>query len=158
MPEQKKSLPSRKSSVSLREVTAETVRTILRLKVTPEQEQFVASNAISIAQAYFQRERAWFRAIYADDTPVGFLMLYDDPQEPEYFLWRFMIDAQYQGMGFGKQALDLLVAHVRTRPGATHLGTSCVPKPGGPCPFYEQYGFRYTGDEDEGELVMRLEL
>jgi diamine N-acetyltransferase len=158
MPEEIKLLPNRKSPVSLREVTAETVREILRLKVTPEQEQFVASNAVSIAQAYFQRERAWFRAIYAGEAPVGFLMLYDDPVEPEYFLWRFMIDAQYQGMGFGKQALDLLVEHVRTRPGATHLGTSCVPKPGGPCPFYERYGFTYTGEEDEGELVMRLPL
>ncbi|MFN2194738.1 MAG: GNAT family N-acetyltransferase [Anaerolineales bacterium] len=150
--------PNRMSPVSLREVTAETVRTILRLKVTPEQEQFVASNAVSIAQAYFQREQAWFRAIYAGETPVGFLMLYDDPAEQEYFLWRFMIDAQYQGLGFGKQALDLLVAHVRTRPGATHLGTSCVPKPGGPGPFYERCGFTYTGEEDEGELVMRLAL
>jgi diamine N-acetyltransferase len=150
--------PGRESLVSLREVTAETVRSIVGLKVLPEQEQFVAPNGLSISQAYFQREQAWFRAIYAGDTPVGFLMLYDDPEEPEYFLWRFMIDAHYQGLGFGKRALDLLVAHVRTRPGATSLGTSCVPKPGGPCPFYERYGFKYTGEEDDGELVMRLEL
>jgi diamine N-acetyltransferase len=150
--------PERESPVSLREVTAETVRSIVALKVLPEQEQFVAPNGLSISQAYFQREQAWFRAIYAGDTPVGFLMLYDDPEEPEYFLWRFMIDARYQGLGFGKRALDLLVAYVRTRPGATALGTSCVPKPGGPCPFYERYGFKYTGEEDDGELVMRLEL
>lgn len=144
--------------VRLCEINKETLRSILNLKVHPEQEQFVASNAVSIAQAYFERERAWFRAIYADDRPVGFLMLYDDPDEPEYFLWRFMIDARYQKMGFGRQALELLVQHVRTRPGAAWLGTSCVPAEGGPGPFYERCGFRYTGEEDEGELVMRLEL
>lgn len=149
---------TRDARVSLREVTKENLRTILKLKVHPEQEQFVAPNAVSVAQAYFDREVAWFRAIYADDTPVGFLMLYDDPHEPEYFLWRFMIDARYQKLGFGWRALELLVDYVRSRPGASWLGTSCVPEEGGPGPFYERFGFRYTGEEDEGELVMRLEL
>lgn len=149
---------SRSSQVSLRAISKETLRTILNLKVHPEQEQFVAPNAVSVAQAYFDRERAWFRAIHADDTPVGFLMLYDDPDEPEYFLWRLMIDARYQKMGFGRRALDLLVAHVRTRPGAQFLYTSCVPAEGGPGPFYERYGFVYTGEQEGEELVMRLDL
>jgi diamine N-acetyltransferase len=144
--------------VNLREVTRETARQIMRLQVTPEQEKFVAPNAISIAQAYFDREHAWFRAIYAGETPVGFLMLYDDPQKAEYFLWRFMIDARFQGLGYGWRAMELLVEHVRSRPGAKTLGVSCVPEAGGPCPFYERLGFRYTGEEDEGELVMRLDL
>jgi diamine N-acetyltransferase len=69
------------SEVSLREVTAGTVRAICRLDVSEEQKHFVAPNAVSIAQAYFE-PKAWFRAIYADDTPVGFLMLYDDPDKP----------------------------------------------------------------------------
>ena len=77
-----------------------------------EQEQFVAPNSVSIAQAYFARERAWFRAIYADETPVGFLMLEDNPYKSEYFLWRLMIDGRFQRMGFGRRALALLIAHV----------------------------------------------
>lgn len=147
-----------KAVVTLREVTAETVRAICDLKVAAHQRNFVAPNAISIAQAYFARENAWFRAIYADETPVGFLMLDDDPAAQEYGLWRFMIDERYQGQGYGKAALELLIAHVRTRPGATELFTSCVPGQGSPCPFYEQMGFVYTGEEDDGELVMRLAL
>ncbi len=146
------------ATVALRQVTAETVRAICNLSVTPDQQQFVAPNAVSIAQAYFQRETAWFRAIYADDTPVGFLMLYDDPTERRYFLWRFMIDARYQRLGFGGRALAAVVAYVRTRPGATQLLVSCVPAADGPCPFYERHGFRFTGDEAHGELVMRLSL
>ena len=50
----------------------------------------VAPNAASLAQAHFS-ENAWLRAIYADDTLVGFVMLYDAPDEQEYFLWRYMI-------------------------------------------------------------------
>ncbi len=144
--------------VSLREITKETVRAITRLKVSPAQERFVASNAVSIAEAYFSPDTAWFRAIYADDTPVGFLMLDDNAAEGKYFFWRFMIDARYQRKGIGQKALEMLFEHVKTRPGGTILSTSCVPGEGSPGPFYEMMGFVYTGDEDDGELVMRREL
>ncbi len=118
----------------------------------------LASNAVSIAQAYFARERAWFRAIYADETPIGFLMLEDDPQKPEYFLWRLMVDAKSQGMVFGLKSMDLLVAHVKTRPGAVELKTSCVPGEGSHGPFYNKVGFVETGEIIEDERLMSLKL
>jgi len=145
------------ATVSLREVTAETLRTILNLRVQPEQEKFVASNAVSIAQAHFS-EHAWFRAIYAGETPVGFVMLYDNPAKAEYFLWRFMVDQNYQGRRYGRRALELLIEHVRTRPAAKELLVSHVPAEGSPGPFYEKMGFGYTGKELGGELVMKLIL
>lgn len=148
---------TRNSKVSLREVTAETVRTICRLEVSEKQKYFVAPNAISIAQAYFE-PKAWFRAIYADEIPVGFLMLYDDPDEPEYFLWRYMIDARYQKLGFGKRAMDLLMDYVRTRPGARELRLSCHPGEDGPEPFYRKYGFTLTGRMLDNEAEMRINL
>jgi diamine N-acetyltransferase len=77
----------------------------------------VASNAESIAEAYFSKE-AWFRAVYADETPVGFVMLHDDPREHRYYLWRFMIAGGHQGKGYGRRAMELLIEHVKTRSGA----------------------------------------
>jgi hypothetical protein len=50
------------AKVSLREVSAQTVRYMCDLSVAPGQERFVAPNAVSIAEAYFC-ENAWFRAI-----------------------------------------------------------------------------------------------
>ena len=147
--------PTRDAVVSLREVTADTLRSILRLKVSPQQEQFVADNATSIAQAHFE-PKAWFRAIYADETPVGFVMLYDDTEKPEYFLWRYMIDSRYQGLGFGRQALLQVIDHVRGRPGATEMLLSYVPAEGSPEPFYAGLGFVNTGEIEDGENVMRL--
>jgi len=141
-------------TIELREVNKGNLREILRLKVTPEQERFVASNAVSIAQAYFDRETAWFRAIYDGDTPVGFVMVEDKPDLGSYTLWRFMIDARHQRKGHGRRAIELVLAHVKARPGASHLYTSCVDAPGGPGPFYEGLGFTYTGALDEGERVM----
>ena len=73
-------------------------------------------------------------------------------------MWRFMIAAEYQGKGFGREGLSLLIEHVKTRPNATELGTSHVPGEGSPGPFYEKMGFVYTGEEDHGELLMKLVL
>lgn len=146
------------TDVTLREVTRETLYDIFRLKVSPEQERFVSPNEISIAEAHFSPDVAWFRAIYSGDTPVGFVMLRDEPSLPRYYLWRFLIDARHQGTGVGRRALELVFDHVRTRPGATELITSVVEGEGGPGPFYEKLGFVYTGEVDEGELVMRREL
>jgi len=146
------------ADVSLREITKDTLRDVLRMKVAPDQEHLVASNAISIAQAHFSPDVAWFRAVYAGDAPVGFLMLDDDPSKQKYFLWRFMVDAQHQRRGIGRRALELLIDHVRTRPGASALYASCVPGKGSPGPFYEKMGFVYTGEEEDGELVMRRDL
>jgi diamine N-acetyltransferase len=144
--------------VSLREVTGATVREICRLVVKPGQEGFVAPNAVSIAQAHFE-PAAWFRAIYADETPVGFVMLERAPETHEYVLWRFMIGGDYQGLGFGRRALELVVDEIRTSdPAATELLTSWVPGEGSPEGFYLRFGFVPTGEMDEDELVGRLVL
>ncbi len=145
------------SIVSLRPVTKDNLRDIFRLKVTEAQEHFVANNAVSLAQAHFTPE-AWYRAIYAGETPVGFMMLYDDPTKPEYFLWRLLVDARYQRHGYGRQAIALLVDYVKTRPGVKELLVSHSQGEGNPGPFYASLGFVYTGTEVEDELVMSLPL
>ncbi len=149
--------PGADAEVSLREVTAETVRAVCDLSVAPGQRHFVASNAESIAEAYFSEE-AWFRAVYADETPVGFVMLHDDPREPRYYLWRFMIAGEHQGKGYGRRAMELLIEHVETRPGAEELLLSYVPGQGSPEGFYRRLGFEPTGEENEGEIMAGVRL
>lgn len=144
-------------AVSLREVSKETVRAICNLQVAPGQEGFVAPNSVSIAEAHFE-PRAWFRAIYAGEEPVGFVMLYDDRDKPEYFLWRLMIAGPFQGKGYGHRAMQLVIDEVRTRPGATELLVSWVPGEGSPEAFYLRLGFEPTGREEHGELEGRLLL
>jgi diamine N-acetyltransferase len=149
--------------VALREITGQTVRTICRLAVAPPQRHLVAPNAVSLAEALFA-PNAWYRAITADDVPVGFLMLSDDPDGtdndgvPQYFLWRLMVADGFQGRGYGRRAVELLVEHVRTRPGATELLVSWGPGDASPEPFYLGLGFERTGQVDDGEIVGRLRL
>ena len=92
--------------VTLREITAETVRTICDLEPHEAQNGFVAPNAVSIAQAHFN-PAAVFRAIYADEEPVGFIMWRPEDDGANCFLWRFMIDRRHQGKGYGREAIAL---------------------------------------------------
>lgn len=149
--------------VSLREITAETVRQVTSLAVDPDQQRFVASNAISLSQALFSEE-AWYRAIYAGESPAGFVMLYDEslratpPASPQVGLWRFMIDARFQGRGIGAAALRQVITHVRGKGLFSSLVTSYVPGPGCPERFYVRAGFGHTGKVDDGEVVLELPL
>ena len=149
--------------VTLREITAETVRAVTKLAVHPDQAGFVATNAVSLSQALFSDE-AWYRAIHADDELVGFVMLADgtlkDPPTPKptVALWRLMIDARHQRRGIGREAMRLVVAHARSRPGVRDLYTSYVPGPGCPEPFYPSLGFVPNAEVDEGEVVLVLTL
>jgi len=143
--------------VELRPVTDDNVRAICRLAVAPAQSRFVAPNAVSLAQALFA-PLAWYRAVYADEQPVGFAMLSIDTATPEYYLWRFMIGDDFQRRGYGRVAIRLILDHVRTLPGAAVLMTSWVPAEGGPEHFYRGLGFVPTGEVDDGEVVGRVDL
>jgi len=146
------------AKVTLREITRVTVRAICDLKVSEEQEQFVAPNAVSIAEAHFS-SNAWFRAIYADETPVGFVMLGEIPEKGLHFLWRFMVDERYQGRDYGRKALELVIQHVRTMTSVKELLTSCLEGQGSPKEFYLKMGFIETGEKlDNGEIVMKLKF
>lgn len=152
-------------SVVLREITAANRALVEGLHVTVTQQGFVDGVTESIEEAAAtQGARPWYRAIHAGDHPVGFVMIADDvpPGNPvipwRYYLWRMLIDHRHQGRGYGRAALDQVVAYLRTRPGADVLVTSVVPGDGSPLGFYLRYGFEPTGEWFDHEQVLRLPL
>ena len=151
--------------VSLREITDANRRAVESLAVTPDQETYVAGVAESLVEAAVTPAACpWYRAVYAGDEPVGFVMLSDGIPDghPEYlgpyFLWRLLIDARRQGQGLGTAALDLAIDYLRTRPGFDTLLTSVVPGPDSPIGFYLRYGFAVTGEVFDGEDVLALRV
>ncbi len=127
----------------------------MRLSVSDAQSSYVAPNSVSIAEAAYA-EDAWLRAIYAGDDPVGLALLAQRPGR--YYLWRFMVDHEQQGNGYGRRAMELVIDYVRSRPDGEDLYLSFVPGPDGPEGFYRSFGFETTGVEHGGELEMRLSL
>lgn len=121
----------------------------------------VADNALSIAQAHCS-ENVWMRAIYAGNTPVGYVLLhigsdYEDGIDcPGVFLWRFMIAGPYQGKSYGRLAIERLLAHLRAL-GIGELFTSCGQGEQSPEGFYRRLGFSPTGEMygDEIEFVLK---
>jgi diamine N-acetyltransferase len=140
--------------VSLREVTKENVRAVCELAVAPGQESYVAPAAVTLAEAQFE-ESAIVRAVYADDALVGLVAVGAD--DGAWWLWRLMIDAAHQRVGYGSQVLSQVIDLVREH-GATELLTSYVPGDGDPSGFYLRLGFEETGRLEENERVLRLAL
>ncbi len=151
--------------VTLREITDDNRAAVLALGVPPEQERFVGSvrDALDDAAAY-PHAMPWYRAVYAGDEPVGFVMLSWNvpPRPPEiigpWFQWKIIVDRRHQGRGSGATTVRLVADLVRAE-GATELLTSYVAEDGGPAGFYERLGFTPTGDlDDSGEVIVRLPL
>jgi diamine N-acetyltransferase len=153
----------RTTPVTLREITDENRDAVSALHVRPDQEQFVGGVAESIKEAAATPEGSpWYRAIYAGDEPVGFVMLsWNVTPAPgilgPWFLWRLLIDQRYQRRGYGRATLTAVVDLIRAA-GATELLTSYQPGEGEPWPFYERFGFVPTGEIDGTEVVLRLDL
>jgi diamine N-acetyltransferase len=130
--------------------------------LTEYQKTCVAPNMVSLAQAYANYKKAWPRAIYLGDKPIGFVMLAlwdeDIPKEdwPAYYLWRFMIAKDYQNKGYGKQVLDL-IKNKCIKNDIKSLYTSCEMTGEEPYRFYINYGFTDTGLND-GEQILKLYL
>ncbi len=151
------------NQVELRELTNDNFLGVMNLKVAENQKKFVAPNSVSMAVAHFSNY-ATMRGIFSGDDPVGFIMLADPVSGEEefngmYFLWRFMIDKDQQGKGYGKAALKLLMEYVRNRPNAEYLYSSYEPGEFGPENFYlEKIGFEKTDKMLGDEVMIRIKL
>ena len=143
-------------SLSFREITECNFLECIRLRVRDDQ-KYVASNVYSVAQSKIEPKYVPL-AIYSDDTMVGFVMYELNYQKKELYLCRLMIDQQYQHMGYGKGALDILKEMALGDPGIEKIELSTKPDNTYGIKVYERFGFKDTGLLDEGEEVFVLEL
>lgn len=144
--------------VSLRPVRRDDVEPLTRLRVHPFQERFLPGNGVTIGQALL-RPATWLRAVYADDVPVGLVAVVDRKPSAEWaYLWRFMIGAEHQGLGYGMAALRLVLAEFAGRPGTRFMYLKYLPEPGSARAFYQRAGFRDTGEGDGRDSIMTITL
>ncbi|HPG92064.1 MAG TPA: GNAT family N-acetyltransferase [Clostridia bacterium] len=142
--------------INFREINRENIWDILKLKVSEEQMHFVATNAVSIAQAKVQPECVPF-AIYDDETAVGFVMYCLDTEEKEYCIYRLMIDQRYQRQGYGREALQKIIDIIKQDKDHHKILISFEPNNTVAKNLYISFGFVPDGRIIDGELVYVLE-
>ena len=143
--------------VHLKPVTTENFEACIRLYVEDSQKSFVATNIYSLAQAYVNPKTAFPYAIYNDDELVGFAMLCIDDEQNEYEIWRFMIDAKFQGKGYGRAALMLLIDHMKSL-GVKALYLDHAPDNAAAAHLYGSAGFEPCGHCEDGAVLRKLML
>ena len=159
--------------IRLVKISGKNIWDILKLHVSESQRSFVASNDISIIEAYVAQNEnghAFPFGIYNDETPVGFCMVgygaedswTDAPAvaKDSYSIWRLMIDEKFQGNGFGKESMRLILDFIRTEPcgPAEKCWLSYEPENTAAKALYSSFGFCETGEYDGDEIIAVLEL
>jgi N-acetyltransferase len=156
------------AAITLRKIDADMMLPVLRLKAGARGEEFVASNAVSLAQASVSAN-AVPRAVYAGETLVGFVMFYDPTIDPALAekdggaadtleIWRFMIDFAAQRSGLGKRMMRAVFDHALARTEFKRVRLSYYPIEGNPSPFYASLGFVETGELDDDEHIMEQSI
>ncbi len=149
------------ATVRVERVTPDNVLAACRLAVRPEQERYVAPVAVSLAEAYARPRTAWTRVLVDDGRVVAFVMAAFDPgNSADAFrcrLWRLAVGAADQGRGYGRAAVDAVLAEARRR-GQPRVTVLWVPGEDGPEGFHLRLGFRPTGRTVGPRVVGSLDL
>lgn len=146
--------------IHLKKITEKNFIDAFGLKLDAGQERFVSHPIRSLAQAYVYREQCQPFGIYDEEVMVGYVMVIYDYDIPEYDLWHMMIDVSKQGRGYGRAALDQVLAYIRTKPfGASDRVTlTCNRENSRALRLYKSRGFVPTGAEDEEEIELSRTL
>ncbi|ROR31903.1 diamine N-acetyltransferase [Mobilisporobacter senegalensis] len=155
--------------ISLRKINEENFEECIKLEPKKDQKSFVASNIRSLAQAYVALSNEECipmpYAIYENDIMVGFTMLSyneaaEESEENTYWVCRLMVDKQYQGKGYGKEAMKKALDLIKTEPygNASGVYLSYEPENEIAKKLYASLGFVATGEIEDGEVVAKLTL
>lgn len=146
--------------ITLQKVDESNFLACFNLKLNPQQEKFVSHPVRSLAQAYVYYHQCTPFAVCCGDQVVGYLMVIYDYDEETYNIWHLMIDAQYQGKGYGKAAMERSIDYIRTKPFGNSDQILLTVNPNNiiACRLYQALGFAETGRSDGDEVELGLTL
>lgn len=129
--------------ITFREIDKSNYMDCICLKVKDNQRGFVADNARSLAEARFE-EGLYTRAVYSGDTMVGFVLFDYDTEIPGWCMSRFMIGAQYQGQGLGREAILRFLDYVKEQMSLRELYIHVELENTVAFELYQKLGFRFA--------------
>jgi diamine N-acetyltransferase len=146
--------------VKLKKVTGDNWEAVVELEFGAGQEDMVANNLYSIAEAQFD-SHARSRGVYAGKRVVGLLMYEVQKTKgkaQEASIYRFMIDRKHQGKGYGRAALSKALEETREIPGVDRISIRYMPENPVSKPFYASFGFVEVRGDRDGEVIAVLKL
>ena len=147
-------------NISLHQIDEGNFIDAFRLQLGEGQEAFVSHPIRSLAQAYVYRDQCTPFGIYDGETMVGYVMVLYDHDVPEYDVWHLMIDRTQQGKGYGRAAMEQMLAYIRKKPlgPSGRVTLTCSPENAAALHLYQSLGFAPTGSADEDEIELSLQL
>ena len=144
--------------ISLKSIDQSNWEACIKLKPKQEQQGFIASNLYSIAESKFF-PRMNIKAIYCGEKLLGFAMYGIDSDDGNYWIYRFMIDAHYQGRGHGKSAMKLIIQDIESREDRTDvIWLGYQPDNEQARKLYASVGFKEAGMAPWGEMLAKYSL
>lgn len=141
-------------NVKIEELNAENWYDCCVLEVEPSQSKYIESNAVSISQSKFEPTLKPY-AIYFEEKVVGFLMYNSVQEELEgNWIYRIMVDKDYQGKGIGKAATKLMISEMAKQPYIKKLVVGYHPENKGAHNLYASLGFIDYGDRFGKEMAV----
>lgn len=145
--------------VHLEEINEGNFDQVLALRVHPNQEKFIAPNAKSLAQCYLYRNDGVYPfAVCCEQKVVGFALMDVDDDDDDVFIWKLMIDRDYQNRGYGKEAVTLLIEWTSANTKYDELHLLCDHDNAVGRKLYESCGFLFKKTIHGTEDVMSLKL
>ena len=137
--------------IRLAEVTEENWLEVASLSVKEDQKEFLAPPVGILARGYVYRNcNGKVFVIENDGAVIGVALVREFTDEPlGYDLQQFMIDARYQGKGYGSAALALILNALRREGHYDHVEVCVKKKDTEALRLYEQHGFVDSGYIDE---------
>jgi diamine N-acetyltransferase len=149
------------AELRLEELSASTIVAVNNMSLKPGQEEFLSPVSYGIAATVVNPQTSWQRVVLEGDAIVGFISANFDPEFPqEHFrsvLWRINVDADDQGKGIGRFAVESLLAEARER-GMDHVNVIYEAGEGGPAAFFERVGFHPVSETEYGEVIAEVGL
>ncbi|MBR3244816.1 MAG: GNAT family N-acetyltransferase [Parasporobacterium sp.] len=146
--------------IHLRKITEENFIDAFNLTLAPEQECFVSHPVRSLAQAYVYRNQCQPFGIYEGETMVGYVMVINDYDVPEYDIWHMMINKSKQHRGYGSSAMDCVLDYIKAKPfgSSNRVTLTCNRDNAHALDLYRSNGFTETGAADGEEIELSLLL
>ena len=106
--------------MEFREIDRSNYWDCIALTIDDSQEGFVADNKQSLVEAAYE-DGLYTLGIYHEETMVGFVLYDYDDTFPGWSMSRFMIGKQFQGKGYGKQAVLAFLDYFKRKHDADKL-------------------------------------